>query len=245
MLCENRPEGFGPKSALSSHLPTTCFADVIVVPLATWTYLIILLIAVPPCVLSRRASASASASPSNTAEASTAGDLPSDKVVTSAPASTSTPVTKSPSAAVKVASAVYYLLIVAMLAMVSLEMARLSVAQLGIGVLPFTYVGILAALVIHVAVSTTSYRSGFGRVGMHIYGGDARWQWTAKVVNVLYWVMLMCAMAIKVASQAQEQNVLGVRTGQQAQYPISDSITDNATMMGVELVLLILELLTI
>ncbi|KXH69555.1 hypothetical protein CSAL01_10435 [Colletotrichum salicis] len=238
MLCEHRPEGFGPKSALSSHLPTTCFADVVVVPLATWTYLVVLLIVLPLCLRSLRTSASASTLSSHTAEAFTTGD----KVAVSTSASTSIPVTKSPSVAIKIASIIYYILIVATLAMVSLEIARLIVAQLGIGLLPFTYVGILAALALHVAAASTTTASRLG--GLRVYSGDARWRWTVKGVNILYWVMLMCVMAIKVASQAEEQNVLGIRTGQQAQYPISDSITDNATMVGVELVLSILELLT-
>ncbi|EXF80079.1 hypothetical protein CFIO01_13403 [Colletotrichum fioriniae PJ7] len=239
MLCEHRPEGFGPKSGLSSHLPTTCFADVVVVPLANWLYLIILLIVLPLCLRSLRASASASAVPSNTAEATTTGD----KVAVSTSASTSMPAPKPTSVAVKIASIIYYILIVAMLAMVSLEIARLIVAQLGVGLLPFTYVGILAALALHVAAASTTTTSWLG--GLHVYRGEARWRWTVKGVNVLYWAILMCVMAIKVASQAKEQNVLGMRTGQQAQYPISDSITDNATMIGVEFVLLILELLTI
>lgn len=153
------------------------------------------------------------------------------------------PATKSTSVAVKIASIIYYILIVAMLAMASLEIARLIVAQLGIGLLPFTYVGILVALIFHVAAASTTTTSWLG--GLHVYRGEARWRWTVKGVNILYWVMLMCVMAIKVASQAKEQNVLGIRTGQQAQYPISDSITDNATMIGVEFVLLMLELLTI
>ncbi|KAG7058735.1 hypothetical protein JMJ77_0006106 [Colletotrichum scovillei] len=240
MLCEHRPEGFGPRSAFSSHLPTICFADVVVVPLATWLYLIILLIVLPLCLLSLRASASASAVPSHTAGAPTAGD----KVAVSTSASTSMPpATKSTSVVVKIASIIYYVLIVGMLAMASLEIARLIVAQLGIGLLPFTYVGILAALVLHVAAASTTTTSWLG--GLHVYRGEARWRWTVKGVNILYWVMLMCVMAIKVASQAKEQNALGIRTGQQAQYPISDSITDNAAMIGVEFVLLILELLTI
>ena len=39
----------------------------------------------------------------------------------------------------------------------------------------------------------------------------------------------------------REQNKLGPRVGQQAQYPLSDEIIDNSVMIGVEFVLLLLE----
>jgi hypothetical protein len=97
-----------------------------------------------------------------------------------------------------------------MLAMFSLELARLSLAKLGVGLLPFTYVGILAAAAVHLVWHRRIMRAA----------------------SALFWVMLAVAMSIKVAAYAREGG--GTRTGTQHKYPVSDEITDNAVMIGVE-----------
>jgi hypothetical protein len=122
----------------------------------------------------------------------------------------------------RVLAIIYYLLILAMLAMVSLEMARLVVAELGIGLLPFTYVGVLIALANRIA-----WRSR-----------------TVGLVSALYWIMLAAAMALKVAAEQAEQMGPEIRAqgvGVQGMYPTSDEVLDNSVMVGVELVLAVLE----
>ena len=206
-LCQHRPEGFGPHSSLHPRLPTTCFLDVIVEPLPTWIFLALLL-ALLPVRLSglrrqRRVRPSFSFNP-DAQRKSESGSAAHRGVLSRALA------------------VLYYLLIIAMVAMVSLELARLVAAELGIGLLPFTYVGVLAAV-----ATRLTWRSR-----------------TAVLVNVLYWVMLAAAMALKTAAEQEEQmgpdaRVKNVTT--QGMYPSSDEVIDNAVMVGVEVLLAVLE----
>lgn len=188
-LCSNRPESFGPHSKLHPNLPTTCFLDVIVVPLPTW----LLLLATPLLIwLGLR---------DNKMVRSKGGGAP----------------TKSRVA--KVLSVIYYILIVAILAMESLEIARLAVAHLGIGLLPFVYVGVLIAGGLH-AFSKTRFAMG---------------------ASAVFWVALAAAKVIKLSSLVKEEGQ-SERVGVTSNYPLGDQVTDIGTMVGVELVLAVLEI---
>jgi hypothetical protein len=199
-LCQNRPEGFGPYSSLHPRLPTTCFLDVIVVPLATWLFMALML-----AMLIMRMVASRRPHHLHSPVSSKAGAHTHPRSVLS-----------------RVLAIIYYLLILAMLAMVSLEIARLVVAKLGIGLLPFTYLGVLIALANRIA-----WRSR-----------------TVGLVSALYWIMLAATMALKVAAEQAEQMGPGIRAqgvGVQGMYPTSDEVLDNSVMVGVELLLAVLE----
>ena len=189
-LCSNRPEPFGPKSKLHPSLPTTCFLEVIVVPLPIWLLLLItpLLVALHSRNRKRRALKDDGAS--------------------------------ARSRIAKAIAVVYYILVFAMLAMETLEITRLSLAHLGIGLLPFVYVGVLTACALHTFVTMR----------------------LAKVAGVLFWVALAATMAIKLGALRKEEGV-SERVGVTARYPLGDQVTDNGVMIGVEVVLAILEIL--
>lgn len=122
----------------------------------------------------------------------------------------------------------YYFLIIAMVAMVSLEIARQISAKVGIGLLPFNYVGVLGAFLAHAFVHTK----------------------TSRLVSFSFWIFFFVFMIVKVATYAKEsdegykriQVVDGVPLDM---YKVSDQITDDATMVGVSFVLAMLEALGI
>lgn len=111
-----------------------------------------------------------------------------------------------------------------MLAMISLEIARQVTANIGIGLLPFNYVGVLGAFFVHVFVHTKM----------------------SRLVSSLFWLLFAIFMAIKVATYSLESDA-GFKRAQSFQgvpldmYKVSDQITDDATMVGVSVVLLMLE----
>ena len=204
-LCENRPEGFGPHSTIHSRVPTTCFLDVIVEPLTTWTFLLLLLALLPMRLAARR---SHTTRLSKAERSSTVADHSSRH--------------QKPSIISRVLSVLYYVLIVAMIAMLSLEIARLIVAELGIGLLPFNYLGIILVL-----LNRITWKSK-----------------TSRLANIFFWTVLLITTALKTAAEQSEQDspyrrVKGITT--QGQYPTSDEALDNAIMVGVQLVLATLE----
>ena len=187
-LCSNRPESFGPNSKLHPNLPTTCFLDVIVVPLPTWLFLL----TTPLIALNFRHRKARSLRDDGSG---------------------------AKSRVAKAIAVLYYILVFAMLAMESLEIARLSVAHLGIGLLPFTYIGVLTACAIHAFVTTR----------------------LAKGASALFWVALAAAMAVKLSTLVKEEG-RRERIGVAAKYPLGDQVTDNGVMVGVEVVLAALEI---
>ncbi|CEJ94722.1 hypothetical protein VHEMI10238 [[Torrubiella] hemipterigena] len=46
-LCINRPEGFGPYSALSAPIPTSCFVDTVLLPLPIYIAIVITFVCLP------------------------------------------------------------------------------------------------------------------------------------------------------------------------------------------------------
>ncbi|ESZ95664.1 hypothetical protein SBOR_3965 [Sclerotinia borealis F-4128] len=118
MLCTNRPEAFGPSSHLnSSTLPTTCFTDVILIPLPTWLALVFVPILFALGLHHRKINYNPSTA-----------HLRSN--------------TRS-SCLYLVFLSIYYILIICNILMLTLEIVRLSLLHYGIGLLPFAYVGLL------------------------------------------------------------------------------------------------------
>jgi hypothetical protein len=120
----------------------------------------------------------------------------------------------------------YYFFLVALIAMISLEIARLVDAQLGIGLLPFTYVGILLAAGLHLVMSrqTTS---------------ELR---LVKCFNAVYWLLLAVVFAIKVATEVKEGLHSRDNVMPQDNYKVVDEVTDVAVMIFLAAVLVLLEL---
>ncbi len=119
----------------------------------------------------------------------------------------------------KANSIVYYLLVLAQTCMCVLEIVRLSLAHLGIGLLPFTFVTLITAGAVH-------FTKGLGG---RIFG------W--RHLNSAVWIALAVTNGVKVAEETKEGT--GARKG--SKYPESDEITDVSVMIGVYAVLAILE----
>lgn len=100
-----------------------------------------------------------------------------------------------------------------------LEIVRLSLAHLGIGLLPFPFVTLITAAAVHF---TNGLR---GR----IFG----WRY----LNLAVWIALAVTNGVKIAEETKEGS--GARKG--SKYPVADEMTDVSVMIGVYAVLAILE----
>ncbi|KAG9246917.1 hypothetical protein BJ878DRAFT_244682 [Calycina marina] len=123
MLCSNRSEGFGPKSILSSPLPTSCFTDTVLIPLPVWIALLMLPVLLILSLRHRKQNYN--------------------------PSTAHLRAKKSHNCLFTTVSVVYYLLIVANMLMEVLEIVRLELIQYGISLIPFTFVGLLLAGALH------------------------------------------------------------------------------------------------
>ena len=103
--------------------------------------------------------------------------------------------------------------------MCTLEIVRLSLAHLGFGLLPFTYVTLLLALWVY-------WTKGIG-------GRVQPWRY----LNVGAWAALAVVNAVKLAEEVKE----GVDTRKETKYPMVDQVTDVAVMVVVYAVLIGLE----
>ena len=121
----------------------------------------------------------------------------------------------------KALSILYYLLVLAQTLMCILEIVRLSITYLGIGLLPFT----LVALITVAAVQFTKGLQG------RIYG----WSY----LNLALWISLAVTNGIKIAEETKE----GTDARKGSKYPVADEITDVAVMIGVYVVLAFLEVI--
>lgn len=119
-----------------------------------------------------------------------------------------------------VVSILYYLLLVAQILMCVLEIVRLSLAHLGIGLLPFTFVSIIAA--------------GVLRLTRGLQGRVRGWRWA----NLALWIVLAIMNGVKIAEEVKEGTDMRKRT----KYPIVDELTDVSVMIGVYAVLGFLEI---
>ncbi|CZT43320.1 uncharacterized protein RSE6_03335 [Rhynchosporium secalis] len=122
-LCSHRREGFGPSSTISSPIPTSCFADVVLIPIPIWLALALLPILIALSLHHRKQNYD-----------------PSTAYLRAVPRRNWGFITTS---------AVYYILIVANALMMTLEIVRLELIHFGIGLLPFMYAGLLIALLLH------------------------------------------------------------------------------------------------
>ncbi|KAH0562444.1 hypothetical protein GP486_002869 [Trichoglossum hirsutum] len=92
--------------------------------------------------------------------------------------------------------------------MLSVEIARLSLAHFGVGLLPFLYIAFLIALVLR-------WRRDIWRSG---------WKWC----GVALWVMLAVVGVVKIVGETKE----GVNTRKGTKYPMSDQVTDVGVEIG-------------
>ncbi|KAH0537642.1 hypothetical protein FGG08_005593 [Glutinoglossum americanum] len=102
----------------------------------------------------------------------------------------------------------YSVLMFAVAGMLSVEIARLVLADFGVGLLPFLYVAYLVALVLR-------WRRSMWR---------SEWKWC----GVALWVMLIVVGVVKIIGEIKE----GVNTRKGTKYPMSDQVTDVGVDIG-------------
>lgn len=117
----------------------------------------------------------------------------------------------------------YYLLILAQVLMCVLEITRLSLAHLSIGLLPFTFVSLVVAAVV--------------RLSIGIRGRLMGW----RVTNLGLWIVLAVTNGIKVAEEVRELDGMGGMQRKGGKYMVVDELTDVGVMVGVYIALGILE----
>ncbi|KAI4208653.1 MAG: hypothetical protein LQ349_009685, partial [Xanthoria aureola] len=101
-----------------------------------------------------------------------------------------------------------------------LEIVRLSLMHLGVGLLPFTFVALITA-------AAMRFTKGLkGRV----------YAW--RYLNLALWVALAVTNGVKIAEETKE----GTAARKGSKYPVADEITDVAVMIGVYAVLASLEI---
>ena len=123
-------------------------------------------------------------------------------------------------------------LIIANMALSILEIARLHVSQRSIGVLPATPIGLAIALLWHSVVTVPSFATN-NATKTH------RYSWPSlrnRLPLIVYWLFLFIFEAVKV------QNIQQLPSSENdSRYPNSDMLIDNACILGVSVVLLLLE----
>lgn len=141
---------------------------------------------------------------------------------------------------------VYAFLLLAVAALTALEIARLSKAGLGIGLLPFTFLTLLIAPLLH-------FSNG-------VHNKVMGWRW----LNVSIFSLLAVAHIVKIAEETRQKDIWDMasddrkvsmaqtqkfvngprgRGKQGSEYIVVDEITDMAAMVAVYVILAILELL--
>lgn len=104
-----------------------------------------------------------------------------------------------------------------------LEITRLSLAHLGIGLLPFSFVSLIVAAVVRLSVGMQGRLMGW------------------RLVNLGLWIVLAVINGIKVAEEVEELDGVGGRQRKGGKYMVVDELTDVVVMVGVYIVLGILE----
>ncbi|KAK8044930.1 hypothetical protein PG993_004954 [Apiospora rasikravindrae] len=159
-LCTNRPEGFGPMSNLTPHLPTQCFFDSVLVPMPTFIFLFSLLAMVVVSWWRRRRSGDVNNYLYPRQSSHYPFPLNNDGAGRGSRNSNANNPRRYPTATQWTLATVlkrllpslgYYGAVVVILLMQSVEIAQLERASLGVGLLPFVYAGAVGAAALRFA----------------------------------------------------------------------------------------------
>jgi hypothetical protein len=104
-----------------------------------------------------------------------------------------------------------------------LEITRLALVHLGIGLLPFTFVSLVVAAAVRLSVGLRGRLMGW------------------RVVNLGLWIVLAVTNGIKVAEEVRELDGLRGRQRKRSKYMVVDELTDVGVVVGVYIALRILE----
>jgi len=105
--------------------------------------------------------------------------------------------------------------------MQTLEIVRLELLHFGIGLQPFTYVGLILGALLHWSEGAKGRIRG--------------WQ----AINGIVWMGAIAMSAVQVVGLSKE----GINGRKGSKYPISDQVIDVAVMAGVYAVVMILEIM--
>ena len=204
----------GPMSSRYSHILTSCFLDTVLIPLCTWLYLLAVVVLF---TLFARQAKTPYRPPSKFSnyrgfKSRKTADVERDEAALEAPR-------RKHGKIHLVVSILYYLLLVAQILMCVLEIVRLSLAHLGIGLLPFTIIAIVVA--------------GMLRLTLGLQGRIRGWRWASLAL----WIALAVTNGIKIAEEVKE----GTNERKGTKYPVMDELTDVSVMIGVYVVLGVLE----
>ncbi|MCJ1341659.1 hypothetical protein MMC09_006955 [Bachmanniomyces sp. S44760] len=227
MLCTNRPEGFGPLSTRYPHILTSCFLDTILVPLCTWLYLlaILILIAIPTSHPRKRHNENTSDKEEQSGTILDAEVLHAQDITDPAQRQIYKP--RSRKKLHLCLTILYYALLLAQILMCILEITRLSLANLGIGLLPFTFITLISAALLNPSASWFSTNNSSLRLSREPY----------RYITLSVWIALAITNGVKIAEEVKEG--VGMRKG--SKYPVADEVTDVGVMVGVYVALGVLE----
>jgi hypothetical protein len=181
---------------------TSCFLDVILIPLASWVYLLAVFISLILSVTVYRNRAF-----SREGKYSSTGYSPDSLQP------------RRGKVAALCKKLTYAFGLIAVVAIVSLELARLVAAKRGIGLLPFAYPAIVIAAVLR-------FTNGLGgRIRSYV------------LLNALLWVLLLIFSAVKIATEVK----IGVKARKGTKYPNVDELTDVSILLFLYAIMLLLE----
>ena len=238
------PPPQGPLSHRYPHILTSCFIDTILLPLCTWLYLLSLLLLFEVFSLRNNRNNKTPIDPYHHTHPSSNPSASTKKEAVDAH-ETSTPGNGNPrtkrTGTQTALLVLYALLIAAQICMCVLEIVRLSLTHLGIGLLPFTFVSLMLALLLHLLSSSLhrSNRSLTFLTNNNIVGRTRR-MWMVRWLNLGLWVGLIVCSVVKMAEEGKEGK--GTRKG--SKYPMSDEMVDVGVMVGVYVVVAVLEVVT-
>ncbi|KAH8887676.1 hypothetical protein GQ53DRAFT_606715, partial [Thozetella sp. PMI_491] len=116
----------------------------------------------------------------------------------------------------------YYFCIGVIVLMESVEIGRLAAASLGVGLVPFIYVGCAVACALQATDGLWGHAKGF------------------QVAGALFWALSLCITSVKLAAVVRF-GVTGPLARLDTAYPISDQVTDLAVELPFYALLVALE----
>jgi hypothetical protein len=128
----------------------------------------------------------------------------------------------------RIVAVIYYVLVLALVAMVTIEIARLATAGLGVRQLPWTYCGIVLAVLVRWLAGAPSRARGTRNV---------RW------VTAGWWLLLAVVFAVGTGVSVDEMHEGD--TVDRAEYPLADEVTDRAVVVGLAVVLAVCDVVAI
>ena len=208
-------------SSITARTLTSCFLDIILIPLCTWLYLFALLILSVVSFMHnrRKRTRSNNIPPAGQTEAKAAQSLRQEYIARKRKLHITGLV-------------LYYFLLTAVTALTALEIARLKKADLGIGLLPFTFVTLLFAALLRLSKGIKN----------HVIG----WRW----LNCFGFSLLAIMHIVKIAEEEKGKAVWdAVKTNgphgrgkKGSEYTVEDEVAaDVSAMVACYVILAVLE----